>query len=99
MRDIRGDLQDRTKLLAEQISAAQHQFERLIEQLRREHEARLGTLRSELDTLRTVIGNEERRAGSSLSAANAQTQLRPAHQSQPQLAQTQPESLVRRVAP
>jgi hypothetical protein len=46
-----------------------------------------------------VIGNEERRAGSSLSAANAQTQLRPAHQSQPQLAQTQPESLVRRVAP
>ena len=33
MRDIRGDLQDRAYLSAEQISAAQDQFDKLIEQL------------------------------------------------------------------
>ena len=38
MRDIRGDLQDRANLLEEQIKAQAGQFEKLIEQLKREHE-------------------------------------------------------------
>ena len=33
MRDIRGDLQDRANLIAEQISTAQGQFDKHIEQL------------------------------------------------------------------
>jgi hypothetical protein len=97
MRDIRGDLQDRGNLLAKQISAAHDQFDRLIEQLKREHETRLNGLKSELDTVRMVVGIEDRRAGSSLPATNAQTQLRPPHQPRPQPAQTQPEALMRRV--
>jgi hypothetical protein len=97
MRDIRGDLQDRGNLLAEQISAAHDQFDRLIEQLKREQETRLNGLKFELDTLRMVIGIEDRRAGSSLSATNAQTQLRPPHRPRPQPPQTQPETLIRRV--
>ena len=38
MRDIRDDLQDRANLIAEQISTAQGQFDKHIEQLRHEHE-------------------------------------------------------------
>jgi hypothetical protein len=36
MRDIRNDLQDRANLIAEQISTAQGQLDKHIEQLRRE---------------------------------------------------------------
>jgi hypothetical protein len=97
MRDIRGDLQDRANLLAEQISTAHDQFERLIEQLKREHETRFNGLKFELDTVRIIIGIEDRRAGNSLSATSAQTQLSPPHQPRPQPAQTQPETLIRRV--
>ena len=38
MRDIRGDLQDRASLLEEQINAHEAEFEKLIEQLKREHD-------------------------------------------------------------
>ena len=34
MRDIRGDLQDRARLLEEQINAQEAQFDKLIEQLK-----------------------------------------------------------------
>ena len=37
MRDIRGDLQDRASLLEDQINAHEAEFEKLIEQLKREH--------------------------------------------------------------
>ena len=40
MRDIRGDLQDRASLLEEQINAHEAEFEKLIEQLKREHDFR-----------------------------------------------------------
>ena len=97
MRDIRGDLQDRANLLAEQISAAQDQFDELIDQLKCEHETRLVGLKSGLDTVRMVIGIEDRRAGSSPRASNTQSGLRPPHP-RPQPGQSQPDSLVRRVA-
>ena len=66
MRDIRGHLQDRANLLAQQISTAQAQFEKYIDQLKREHETRL-KLKSALDTIQMVIGIEGRRLKSSLS--------------------------------
>ena len=39
MRDIRGDLQDRASLLEDQINAHEAEFEKLIEQLKREHDS------------------------------------------------------------
>ena len=38
MRDIRGDLQDRASLLEEQITAHEAQFEKLVAQIRAEHD-------------------------------------------------------------
>ena len=94
MRDIRGDLQDRANLIAEQISTTQGQFARHIEQLKREHEARLGDLKSALHNVHMVIGIEGRRLGSSLSASP---------RSHYRLEQTQPQqppsdSLIRKMA-
>ena len=82
MRDIRGDLQDRANLLAEQISTAQGHFERYIEQLKREHETRLKDLKSALDTVHMLIGIEGRRLQSSLWAQSAKSLRAP--QAQPQ---------------
>ena len=66
MRDIRGDLQDRANLLAEQISTAQGHFEQYLDQLKREHETRVKDLTSALDSVQIVIGIEGRRLQSSL---------------------------------
>ena len=77
MRDIRGDLQDRANLLQEQIRTTHAQFDKHIEQLRREHETRLEDLESALDHVHMVIWIEGRRLGSSLSATKAQSQLSP----------------------
>ena len=100
MRDIRGDLQDRANVSVEQISAAQDQFNKLIEQLKREQEIRLADLKSGLDSVRLVLGIENRRAGGPPPATNAQSELRPRppHQPRPQPGQSHPDSLVRRVA-
>jgi len=97
MRDIRGDLQDRANLFAEQISGAQDQFDKLIEQLKREQETRLADLKSGLDSVRLVLGIEDRRAGGLPPATNVQSDHRPPHQPRPQPGH-HPDSLVRRVA-
>jgi hypothetical protein len=63
MRDIRGDLQDRANLFEEQICAAEDQFDKLIEQLKREQETRLaGPLpyRARSQTLKTWPNLKER---------------------------------------
>ena len=101
MRDIRGDLQDRANLIAEQISTTQGQFDKHIEQLKREHQARLEDLKSALHNVHMVIGIEGRRLGSSPSATKAQSQPSPrshhrAQQTQPQ--QPPSDSLIRKVA-
>ena len=99
MRDIRGDLQDRANLIAEQISATQGQFDAHIEKLKREHQTILEDLKSALHNVRMVIGIEGRRLGTSLSATEAQSQA-----SQPSRHPTQPaqqppsDALVRKVA-
>ena len=98
MRDIRGDLQDRANLIAEQISATQGQFNAHIEKLKREHQTILEDLKSALHNVRVVIGIEGRRLGTSLSATEAQSQAsQPGRHTQP--AQQPPsDALVRKVA-
>src|SRR5262249_46130241 len=61
MRDIRGDLQDRASLLEGQISAHEAQFEKLVAQIRAEHEARLKDLRAEFDVVTKLHELEQRR--------------------------------------
>jgi hypothetical protein len=61
MRDIRGDLQDRASFLKEQLSAAQAQFEKRQEQLKREHEARIEDLQSEFEAVTTLMELEYQR--------------------------------------
>jgi hypothetical protein len=101
MRDIRDDLQDRANLIAEQISAAQGQFDKHIEQLRQEHETMLEDLRSTLHSVRMVIGIEGRRLGGSLSGTTAESQVTPLSHHLPQQAQPQQplsDALIRKVA-
>ena len=101
MRDIRDDLQDRASLIAEQISTAQGQFDKHIEQLRHEHEAKLEDLRSALHGVHMVIGIEGRRLGSSLPGTEAKCQDTPLSHHLPQQAQPkQPlsDALIRKVA-
>ena len=48
MRDIRGDLQDRADLFAQQISIENARFERVILQLKTEHDHQLEHLKAQL---------------------------------------------------
>jgi hypothetical protein len=92
MRDIRGDLQERADLLGKQIGAAQEQFDKLLEQLKRERATRLDELKSGLDTVRLVIHIEDRRAGTALPGTKGTDLPRP------QPGQSQPDLLSRRLA-
>ncbi|MBM3543094.1 MAG: hypothetical protein FJX44_01095 [Alphaproteobacteria bacterium] len=80
MRDIRGDLQDRANLLEEQCKAQQAQFEKLVEQLKREHESRLEELRIEQAAVNTLMEIENRR----MSGAGSMSQTQPKLHQQPQ---------------
>ncbi len=85
MRDIRGDLQDRVNLLEEQMKAQQGQFENLIEQIKREHEARLEALQTELDAVNTLMEVENRRLGGVAAVPQEQPQAHPQPHIQPQI--------------
>ena len=61
MRDIRGDLQDRAHHIEEQINGAQAQFERRIEQLQGERDARITELKNELAAVSKLLDSETRR--------------------------------------
>ena len=101
MRDIRGDLQDRANLIAEQISATQGQFDAHIEKLKGEHQTILEDLKSALQNVHMVIGFEGRRVGGSVPATEAEPQASWRTQQDPQHAQShQPPSdaLARKVA-
>lgn len=63
MRDIRGDLQDRASFLEEQINAVQAQFEQRLEQLNREHQAKIEDLESALGAVTTLMEREYERLG------------------------------------
>ena len=66
MRDIRGDLQDRAGLLEEQINAHEAQFDKLLDQLKQEHDARLEDLKGELEAVNRLIEVELRRLATAL---------------------------------
>ena len=78
MRDIRNDLQERARLIEEQISGAYAQFEKMIEQLQTEREGRVLDLKAELGAVVKLLEGEHRRMAnvlpiaSSARAANAQ---------------------------
>jgi hypothetical protein len=78
MRDIRGDLQDRAALLEEQINAHEAQFDKLIEQLKREHDTRLEDLKTELEAVTRLMELELRRIESA-PAASAAPSREPVH--------------------
>lgn len=101
MRDIRGDLQERAKLIAEQISATQGQYDAHIEKLRSEHQTILEDLNSALHNLHMVIGFEGRRVGSAAPETVAEPQSIRHTQHHPQQAQSHqppPDALARKVA-
>lgn len=93
MRDIRGDLQDRAALLEEQINAHEAQFDKLIDQLKREHDSRLEDLKTELEAVNRLMELELRRLETAPSAPRGQGREQPAPQAvhQPQHAGHQPQ--------
>ena len=60
MRDIRNDLQERAYLVQDQIKAAAAHFERMVEQLRNEHDARVTDLKASLAMITKLMEFEER---------------------------------------
>ena len=74
MRDIRGDLHERATIFEQQINAAQDQFEKLIEQLKREKDSTLGDLNAELEAVNRVMEIEHRRLRSASSRPKSQPQ-------------------------
>lgn len=72
MRDIRRDLQDRAHLLEEEMTAAQVQFEKKIEQLKAERDVRIQELKDELNAIGRLIEAEQRRMDGNGAAQPAQ---------------------------
>src|SRR6476659_11168602 len=69
MRDIRIDLQERARLIEDQISASYAQFEKMIEQLQSECESRVSELKSEVAALSKLMDVEHRRMANVLPLA------------------------------
>jgi hypothetical protein len=61
MRDIRSDLEERAKLIEDEATRAVAHFDKKIEELRREHDARVGKLRAELAVLNVLMESEQQR--------------------------------------
>ena len=64
MRDIRSDLQDRVNLVEKEITAAVTHFEKAVEQLQSECDARVARLKAELAVLGALIESEHQRMAS-----------------------------------
>ena len=60
MRDIRNDLQERADLAQDQIRAADAQFQRMVEQLRHEHDAKIADLKGALAMIAKLMEFENR---------------------------------------
>jgi len=69
MRDIRNDLQERGRLIEDQISASYAQFEKMIEQLQTERDGRVSDLKSELAAVAKLMEVEHRRLANVLPIA------------------------------
>jgi hypothetical protein len=86
MRDIRDDLRERAGMLDDQISSAQGQFDKYLEQLKRDHDNRLKDLKAELEAVKVLLTIEQRRHGGPPAPA-AQAQAQPAQPQAPGQAQ------------
>ena len=64
MRDIRSDLQERADLAQDRIKAADVHFERMIEQVRNEHDASVADLKAALAMIAKLMEFEERHMAS-----------------------------------
>ena len=62
MRDIRNDLQERADLAQDQIKAADIQFERMVEKLRHDHDARIAEFKQVLAVIGRLMEFEGRLA-------------------------------------
>jgi isocitrate dehydrogenase kinase/phosphatase len=60
MRDIRNDLQERAELVQDRIKAADVHFDRMVEQLRNEHDASVADLKVSLAMIAKLMEFEER---------------------------------------
>ena len=97
MRDIRGDLQDRANRVSEQISATQGQFDKVLKQLKLEHQVKLEELKSDLEAVRRVMKTEDRLG--SVIAPIKQSELRaPQRRQQAHSQQATSDSLVLKVS-
>jgi hypothetical protein len=88
MRDIRNDLQERARLIEEQISGAYAQFEKMLEQLQAEREGRVADLKSELGAVVKLLEAEHRRMANVLPIPTSQAtapQSAPPQIAQPQI--------------
>jgi DNA anti-recombination protein RmuC len=83
MRDIRSDLQERAKLLEEQIKAVQAQFDKYVEQMTNEHGSRIKDLNAELDAVKMLMGIEHRRHSGAPAMTNGQPQAQKPKPQQP----------------
>jgi hypothetical protein len=91
MRDIRGELQERASLFEEQINAHEAEFEKHIEQLKRERDSRLEDLNAELEAVTRLMEIEVRRL-SSAPPARTREPVHPAvHQPAQQSAHQSPQ--------
>ena len=63
MRDIRSDLQERATLINEEIGVAYDQFQKILEQLQNERDAKIADLKSELAMVAKFMEFEQRFLG------------------------------------
>jgi hypothetical protein len=61
MRDIRAELQERGKILEEQIGAAQTRFDTMFARLTQEHKVKVDDLKKDLDVVLAVLDFEDQR--------------------------------------
>jgi hypothetical protein len=97
MRDIRGDLQDRSNRLAEQISATQAQFDKSYRAAQARAQGKLEDLKSDLHTVRMVMKTEDR-LGSRISPSKQSEPKAPQRPQQAQSQQPTSDSLMRKVS-
>ena len=71
MRDIRNDLQERADSAHDQLKAADVQFNRMVDQLRREHDASVADLKAVLAIIAKLMEFENRHMGNMPSDVTA----------------------------
>ena len=71
MRDIRNDLQERADVAQDAIKAADVQFQRMVDQLRHEHDARVADLKGALAMIAKLLELENRFSGNVVTMESA----------------------------